>query len=238
MRTDTLAVRAEIEAGIEGLTLPVAFARTVEAEGDQPAYSDKVGIDLSAGYAPGWRTLTWREVRDQALDAAGALMAAGVDRGDRVALMASNRIEHVVADLGAVHAAAVSMSVYNTLSVEQVAYVAGHAEPTVVVLENADHLARWERALAESTSIRQVVLVDAEAPAGDERFTTWADFLAAGAAWRAEHAAELDARTAEVRPEDPLTILYTSGTTGNPKGVVLTHHAVLYECACSLRVAA
>ncbi|MEV5002655.1 AMP-dependent synthetase/ligase [Nocardioides sp. LML1-1-1.1] len=242
MTTDTqaatLAVRAEIEAEIAGLTLPVAFARTVAAEGERPAYSDKVGIDLSGGYAPGWRTLSWSDLCEQALDAAGALMAAGVARGDRVALMASNRTEHVVADLGAVHAGAVSMSVYNTLSPEQVAYVAGHAEPTVVVLETADHLARWTKALEESSSIRQVVLLDAEAPAGDHRFATWDAFLAAGAAWRAEHAAALDARTAEITPDDPLTILYTSGTTGNPKGVVLTHHAVLYECACSLRVAA
>ena len=63
-------------------------------------------------------------------DVAGALMAAGVAAGDRVALMASNRIEHVVADVGVVHAAGVSMSVYNTLSPDQVAYAAGHAEPT------------------------------------------------------------------------------------------------------------
>ncbi len=238
MSTDTLAIRAEIEEEIAGLTLPAALARTAQAEGESPAYSDKVGLDLSAGYAPGWRTVGWADLRERALDAAGALVAAGVAAGDRVALMASNRIEHVVADLGAVHAAAVSMSVYNTLSPEQVAYVAGHATPTVVVLESADHLARWERALAESTSIRKVVVIDAEAPAGDDRFVAWDAFLAEGAAWRAEHAAELDRRIAGISPDDPLTILYTSGTTGNPKGVVLTHHAVLYECACSLRVAA
>jgi long-chain acyl-CoA synthetase len=238
MSTDTLAVRAEIEAEIAGLTLPAAFARTAATEGDNPAYSDKVGIDLTGGYAAGWRTVSWRELRERALDVAGALVEAGVVRGDRVALMASNRIEHVVADLGVVHAAGVSMSVYNTLSPEQVAYVAGHAEPTVVVLESADHLARWAKALAESTTIRTVVLIDATAPEGDDRFVTWDDFVAAGAAWRSARTDELDARTAEVTPDDPLTILYTSGTTGNPKGVVLTHHAVLYECACSLRVSA
>ncbi|MDQ6522210.1 AMP-dependent synthetase/ligase [Nocardioides sp. LHD-245] len=238
MSTDTLAIRAEIEQEIAGLTLPAALARTVAAEGERPAYSDKVGVDLSAGYAPGWRTVGWATLREQALDVAGALVAAGVRPGDRVALMASNRIEHVVADLGAVHAAAVSMSVYNTLSPDQVAYVAGHAEPTVAVLENADHLARWERALGASDSLRTIVLIDAEPPAGDDRFVTWDAFAASGAAWRAEHAAELEARAAGIAPDDPLTILYTSGTTGNPKGVVLTHHAVLYECACSLRVAA
>ncbi len=61
--------------------------------------------------------------------------------------MATNRIEHFLADIGAVHAAATPMSIYNTLSPEQVAFVAGHAEPTVAFLENADHLARWQKAL-------------------------------------------------------------------------------------------
>ncbi|WP_028656589.1 AMP-dependent synthetase/ligase [Nocardioides sp. J54] len=238
MSTDTLAQRAAIEERIAGLTLPVAFARTVAAEGDAPAYSDKVGIDLSGGYAPGWRTVSWNELGERALDVAGALAAAGVAPGDRVALMASNRIEHVIADLGAVHAGAVSMSVYNTLSPEQVSYVAGHAEPAVAVLESADHVARWEKALAESSSMRRVVVIDAEAPAGDDRFTTWDDFVAEGAAWRAANADALQQRIDQISPDDPLTILYTSGTTGNPKGVVLTHHAVLYECACSLEVAA
>ena len=235
--TDTLAERNEIEQRIAGLTLPAAFAAVVEEQGDRPAYSDKVGIDLSGGYAPGWRTLSWRETRDRALDVAGALLETGVAPRDRVAIMAGNRIEHVLADLGAVHAAAVTMSVYNTLSPDQVAYVADHAQPAVVVLETADHLARWERALAETPSIRKVVLVDAPAPEGDDRFVAWDDFVAAGAAWRPDHGDELDARTAGVEPRDPLTILYTSGTTGNPKGVVLSHHSVLYECFCSLDVA-
>ena len=235
--SETLAARSRIEESIDGLTLPAAFARTVDANGERPAYSDKVGIDLSSGYAPGWRTLTWAELRERTLDVAGALLGSGVAAGDRVAIMASNRIEHVVVDLGAMHAAATTMSVYNTLSADQVAYVAAHAEPVVVVLEGSDHLARWQRALAATSNVRRVVLIDAEAPVGDERFVTWDAFLAEGAAWRASHGAELEARAAAIRPEDPLTILYTSGTTGNPKGVVLTHHAVLYECACSLETA-
>ena len=68
--------------------------------------------------------------------------------GDRVAIMASNRLEHVLADIGAMHAGATSMSIYNTLSRSQVAYVAEHSAPSVVVLETADHLDRWSEALA------------------------------------------------------------------------------------------
>ncbi len=234
--TDTLTVRAEIEAEIAGMTMPQAFAATVAERGDTPAYSDKVGIDMPDGYGPGWRTVTWTQLRDRALDLAALFVEAGVAPGDRVAIMASNRIEHVVADLAAMHAGAVSMSIYNTLSPEQVSFVAGHSEPSVVVLETADHVARWQQALDASGSVRKVVVIDADLPAG-ERFVGWQDALDAGAAYRAGAETELQQRVDAISPDDPLTILYTSGTTGKPKGVVLSHHSVLYECACSLRVA-
>ena len=90
-----------------------------------------------------WRTFTWTDVRERGLDVAAGLIGLGAQVGDTVAIMATNRIEHYVADMGAVHAAATPMSIYNTLSQEQVAYVAGESTPVVAVLENADHLARW-----------------------------------------------------------------------------------------------
>ena len=130
--TDVLAQRAEIEEQIDGLTLPITLERVAAERGDQPAYSDKVGID-----GQGWRTLTWRQYREQVLDVAAALAERGLGRGDVLSIMATNRIEHVLVDMAAVHAGAVPMSVYLTLAPEQVSFVAGHAEPTVVVLEGA-----------------------------------------------------------------------------------------------------
>ncbi|WP_134738275.1 AMP-dependent synthetase/ligase [Nocardioides sp. 503] len=233
MSNDVLAERARIEAAVAGQTLPDALLRTVAANADQPAYSDKhhrTGDEA-------WRTLTWAEVREHTLDVAAGLMALGVAPGDTVAVMATNRVEHVLADFGAVHAAATPMSIYNTLSPEQVAYVAGHAEPSVVILENADHLARWGRALDESGSVRKVVVIDAAAVPEGERFESWDDLVAAGRAHRAAHTDEVEARHRELTPDSAATILYTSGTTGNPKGVVLSHFNVLYEALSTLEAA-
>jgi long-chain acyl-CoA synthetase len=218
--TDVLAERSEIDALIKGRTIASAFAETVAAQGDNPAYSDKIGVDPAE-----WRTLSWRELREQGLDLAAALVELGVQPGDRVAMMARNRIEHVLADIGAMHAGAVAMSIYNTLSPTQVAYVASHSTPAVVILETADHLARWSDALAAG-SVTQVVVIDAEAPAGA---LTWVELVAKGRAARAAHEAEVERRWQAITPEDPVTILYTSGTTGNPKGVVITHRNVVFE---------
>src|SRR3546814_7691214 len=100
---DVITARNAIEESIAGLTLATALQRTAEAFGDQPAYSDKVGITSEDG--SGWRTITWREVREASLDLAAGLAELGVEPGDTVALMASSRTEHVLADLAAVHAA-------------------------------------------------------------------------------------------------------------------------------------
>jgi long-chain acyl-CoA synthetase len=232
---DVLEARARIEEEISGHTLLTVLATTVASDGDRPAYSDKIGTD-----GQGWRTISWRELHDLALDVAGALVGAGVEPGETLAVMASNRIEHVLADLGGLIAGATPISIYNTLSRDQVAYVASHADPRLVFVESADHLDRWRTAL-DAGSVTRVVVMDEDACPEGEQFTTWAAFLAGGHEWRsvsADRGAELQARVDALTPDQPATILYTSGTTGNPKGVVITHHMVLFECTSSLETAA
>ena len=215
----TLEERAAVEAAIAGRTLCDVLRDTVAARGDLPAYSDKLGDDGN-----GWRTLTWTEVRETALDLAAAMIDAGLPAGGTVAIMGSNRIEHVLADIATLHAGGVPMSIYNTLAPEQVAYVAAHSSPSIAILEGDDQLARWALAL-EAAPATTVVTMGGE---------DWDSFLAKGRALRAANPAAIEERTAAVAPDDTATILYTSGTTGDPKGVVLTHTNVLFESQTSL----
>jgi long-chain acyl-CoA synthetase len=217
--------RREIERLVEGRTVLDLMARTVAAYGDRPAYSDQ------ADGRETWRTLTWSELHETGRHLAAALIARGVERGASVAIMATNRIEHVVTDHAALLAGGVPLSVYNTLSPEQISYIAGHAAPQAVFLETADHLERWRAALAEVASIRLVVGIG-EARLDDERFVAWDDLVAEGRDLPPE---AVDDRSGAVRPEDPATVLYRSGTTGDPKGVVLSHTNVVYECETTLR---
>ncbi|MGE5720092.1 MAG: AMP-dependent synthetase/ligase [Nocardioidaceae bacterium] len=229
--SDVLQQRQEIEDRIAGMTFCTRLERTVAERGDAPAYSDKIG--LAAG-EQGWRTLSWTQVREHALDLAAGLAQIGLAPGDTMAIMATNRIEHVLADIAAVHASGTPMSIYATFAPEQVAYVAGNAEPTVVVLEGADQLQRWQKALDEVTSIKAVVVMDAALAGEDDRAVSWDDLLERGREARAADPAMYDDLWRSVTPDHPLTFLYTSGTTGHPKGVVLTHHNICFETESSL----
>lgn len=222
---DVLAVREEYEARILGLHMPATVRQAAEKYGDLPAFSDR--FDVPEGET--WSTITWTETWELTRRVAAALIDLGVEPGDPVAIMAANRTAHTLADYGAMTAAAVPMSIYNTLAQDQVAFIAGESRPVVVVLEDHDRYQRWEKALDEVDSIRHVVMLADADRVDDPRVMTWDDLLARG-----EDAGAVDERMEQITPDLPATFLYTSGTTGNPKGVVLTHHNVMYEAVSTL----
>ncbi|MBD3914108.1 long-chain fatty acid--CoA ligase [Nocardioides hwasunensis] len=205
--------------------MPATVRQAAERFGDQPAFSDR--FDVPEGEL--WSTITWAETWALTQQVAAALIDLGVETGDPVAIMATNRTAHTLADYGAMTAAAVPMSIYDTLAQDQVAFIAAEARPVVVVLEDHDRYQRWERALTEVDSIRHVVMLGDADRVEDPRAMTWDDFLAHG-----RDTSGVEARTAGITPDLPATFLYTSGTTGNPKGVVLTHHNVMFEAVSTL----
>jgi long-chain acyl-CoA synthetase len=220
---EILERRAELEAAVAGQTICTRLAATAEAHGGLPAYSDRVDGE--------WRTLTWADTRRRALETAAAFVALGLEPGDVVALMMPNRSEHVLADLGAVHAGGVPTTVYATLAPDQVAFVADNSAAAFAVLDGADQLNRWLPVLDDLPGLRKVIVRDADACPSGDRFMTWEAFTELGRERLAADPAEIDRRWQAVGPSDTLTLLYTSGTTGNPKGVIITHSMAQHECA-------
>jgi long-chain acyl-CoA synthetase len=223
--SEVLEQRAHLERQIARRTLCDVLRDVAAEHGGEPALSDRrPGGD-------GWLTLTWAQARTQVLRLAAGFAALGLQPGERVALMVPNRSEHVLADLAAVHAGGVPLTVYATLAPEQIAFIAGDCDARIAVLDGADELARWEQALAALPGLQKIVVIDAGAcPVGD-RYLSWDDLVALGSERLAADPGEIPARVAAIGPDDPLMLLYTSGTTGNPKGVLLTHRNVLYEVA-------
>nr|WP_206314623.1 AMP-dependent synthetase/ligase [Streptomyces coryli] len=188
----------------EPLTIPSLLARNAEDHAALPALSWRAPDDT-------WTTLTWGEAHTRIAHLAAGFAAHGVGRGDHVLLMMGNIPEHWLCDLALVHLGAVPVSVYGTSAPDQVAYIARHSRARLAVVEGAEQAARFEpagmeRLLDVSTGSYQALL---------ELGRRTYDADAFEKAWQ------------QTAPEDPLTVVYTSGTTGDPKGVVVSHHNVL-----------
>ncbi|RCG29694.1 long-chain fatty acid--CoA ligase [Sphaerisporangium album] len=222
-----LAERSEIESEIAGHTICQQLKLTAERFPDAPAYSDPAD-------GGGWTTLTYGQARHRVLAIAAGFTALGLGPGEAVALMMVNRSEHVLADLGAVHAGGMACSVYSTFAPDQIAFVAGDVGARIVVLGGAADLDRWRPILGELPGLLKVIVL-ADAPEG-ELFMSWDDFLALGERALAEDPAAAEARADAVTAGDVLSVLYTSGTTGNPKGVPLTHTNIFYEVVATDRL--
>ncbi|MEU6784078.1 AMP-dependent synthetase/ligase [Nonomuraea angiospora] len=223
---EDLEVRAEIERQIAGRTVCERLGHAAEQHPDAPAYSDPDG--------DGWTTLTYAQARQRVLEIAAGFVALGLEPGESVAVMMVNRSEHVLADLGAVHAGGVGCTVYSTFAPEQIAFVAGDVAARYAVLGGPAELARWQPVLSQLDGLRRIIML--EGAPEDERFMSWEDFLELGRARLAADPAEVESRMSAVTPDDVVTVLYTSGTTGMPKGVPLTHANVFYEVAATDRI--
>ncbi|MEO3804740.1 long-chain fatty acid--CoA ligase [Nonomuraea sp. B1E8] len=224
---EVLDVRAEIQRQIAGMTVCRQLAQAAEQHPDAPAYSDPDG--------DGWRTLTYAQARERVLEIAAGFAALGLQAGDTVALMMVNRSEHVLADLGVVHAGGAGCTVYSTFAPDQIAFVAGDVGAKYAVLGGPAELARWQPVLDRLDGLRTIIMLEGT-PDG-ERFLAWTDFLRLGRERLAADPGHIETRWRAVTPDDVATVLYTSGTTGMPKGVPLTHTNILYEAASTDRMA-
>jgi len=220
--TDVSAVRASIDAAVEGRTLCDVLLRNAEERGAEPALAWKDG--------DAWQRLSWADYRQQVAEVAMGLAALGVGRGDFVAIMARNRPEHLIADLGAVHAGATPVSLYNTLAPEQIAYIVAHCGAKVAVVEDRGFLERFEKVRDQLPGLERVVLV-ADGTADHDWVLPWERLRSVGRNALTADRDAFEASWKQVRPEDPATLIYTSGTTGPPKGVVITHRNALWTAA-------
>ncbi|CAM5674645.1 AMP-dependent synthetase [Streptomyces spiroverticillatus] len=198
------------------LTLPALLLRNTEDHGDLPALSWRTPDG-------GWTTLTWREVRRKAAVLAAGYAALGVRRGEQVLMMMGNRPEHWLSDLALTHLGAIPVSVYGTAAAEQVAHIVRHSGARFAIVEGAGELPRWEPLLTDTSNRLEKLVVAEPAEAGPHR--TYGSLHASGGRLHQPDAFEKTWR--ETRAEDVLTVVYTSGTTGDPKAVPITHRMVV-----------
>ena len=209
-----------VGAAVAGRTVTNAFARTVAARPDVIALRQK--------REGRWRTWTWAEYADAAARVAQGLRELGVEPRGRVLLDMDNRPEFHMADVATMLLRATPFSVYTSSAPSQLRYLARHSEASVAIVENADLLERLLHIRDELPALRHVVIVDDPehtAPADVVHFSQLVERPPLD--WkRAAHAVE---------PDDDATVVYTSGTTGPPKGVLITHRNVCWTVESALR---
>ena len=194
-------------------TIPAMLRFGSRRFGDVPAVVD---ADRRVDYAP---------LRAMVDDAARALIASGIERGDRVAVWAPNSLEWIVAALGATTAGGVLVPVNTRFRGVEAAYVLARSGARVLFTVrgflDTDYPALLASAGVELPALEHTVLLSGDV---DGASVAWDEFVARG---RAVTDLELDARVESIGPDDPSDVVFTSGTTGSPKGVVMTHGQTL-----------
>lgn len=167
---------------------------------------------------------TWAEYVASIQRAARAFVALGLEPGQTVGILGVTRPEWSTSCLAAQMTGAVPSGIYQTCSAEQVAYIAGHAENRLLVVENEDQWRKIDAVRSKLPDLRRVIVMEPGDTPDDELALSWEDFLKLGDDdGNNDLAAQVEARLDAIEPGDIGTFIYTSGTTGHPKAVMLTH---------------
>jgi long-chain acyl-CoA synthetase len=201
-------------------SFPALFFQQVEAQKERVALRRKdYGI---------WNRVSWRQYGQKVREAAGGLLALGLQPEDRVAILGDNRPEWLICHLATMTIGCATCGVYPTSAAEQVAYVVGHSESTVLFVENEEQVDKVLQIFSE-LSLKQVVVWDPKGLWGFSHpsIVFFDEFMKQGREYLETHPESISGRMEAIDPQDTAMMIYTSGTTGPPKGAMITHHNIL-----------
>jgi long-chain acyl-CoA synthetase len=172
-----------------------------------------------------WREVTWESYWHTVRTVGHALIALGVQPGDRVAIQSENRREWLYGDVAALAVRAITVGLYPTNPAAEVGYLLSHSGAKVLIAEDQEQVDKALAVLDQCPALERIIYVE---PRGIRYrydhpvLLAWADLLALGAAHHASYPSAVEQRMANATPDDIATLIYTSGTTGPPKGAMLS----------------
>jgi len=200
-------------------TLPQVFFEKAGERGDAPMFWEK--------RYNAWQAISWARAREEVVALARELRASGVERGDRVLLVSENRPEWGLADLAIMAAGAITVPAYTTNTVYDHAHLINDCDPRLAIVSTNRLAERLLSAIRENGQIRTVVTIDGAGGATDGiDIINWRDMIRRGAARDDNIEDELQS----IARTDTACLIYTSGTGGAPKGVMLSHGAIICNC--------
>ena len=212
-------------------TLPKLFRHVVRERGDRVAMREKtLGV---------WRAVSWRQYGERAKHAGLGLVALGLRPRDVVSIMADNCPEWLYTDLGTLSVGAVTNGIYTTDSAKQVEYIVNDSGTRFFFAADEEQLDKILEVRAACPQLVKIIVFDTEGLHAfkDEQVISFDDLLELGIRYEAENPGAFDRMVEIARPEELAILVYTSGTTGPPKGAMLSHRNILFQTEYSDYVA-
>lgn len=219
---DLSHIQPKLESVLDGDTMPSMFWNAVAKRGDRVWLRQKeLGI---------WRSWTWNQTGQQVREIANGLMSLGFAPGECASVLANTTVDWVFVDLAILSCGGVSNGIYPTDAAVQVQYLSQDSGTVYLFVEDDEQLDKALEARAQLPKLRKIIVLDMEGlrDFSDPDVIGLDQLRELGRAYAQHHSGEMDARVKAVKPSDLAILVYTSGTTGKPKGAMHIHEGLVY----------